>query len=427
MIFTLTKNPIEYYSNIRNHMTNCYLAEDVYQIIIGIDCDYVDSNSYSYDDLQKFYYSSKEHSNAPFAGLFGVFAYETIHYFENINEIKNEQYKFPTFLFANAKAYLHYDKNSKIYTFYGDKDKYLNLLENTTESNENEFYYNIESDLGHEKEHFYNMVEVARDYIKSGDIFQVVLSSQLKLETNLDSLSFYKELSIQNPSPYMFHFPTEYGDVVGSSPEILVQIENEEIFIAPIAGTRPRGKDSNEDDFLSHDLLNDEKECAEHRMLIDLARNDVGKFAESGSVVVRKPMHIQYYQHVMHIVSEVYGKKRKDISLFDIISIVFPAGTLSGAPKIRAMEIIAELEEFKRHIYGGGLGFLHFNGNVQLAIIIRTGFYTSISPTKYNVYIQAGAGVVYDSIKEKEYAEITHKRQSLMNVFKTCCSNKEVK
>ncbi|MFZ2851403.1 MAG: chorismate-binding protein, partial [Leptotrichiaceae bacterium] len=152
-----------------------------------------------------------------------------------------------------------------------------------------------------------------------------------------------------------------------------------------------------------------------------------GKFAESGSVVVRKPMHIQYYQHVMHIVSEVYGKKRKDISLFDVISIVFPAGTLSGAPKIRAMEIIAELEEFKRHIYGGGLGFLHFNGNVQLAIIIRTGFYTSISPTKYNVYIQAGAGVVYDSIKEKEYAEITHKRQSLMNVFKTCCSNKEVK
>ena len=321
MIFTLTKNPIEYYSNIRNHMTNCYLAEDVYQIIIGIDCDYVDSNSYSYDDLQKFYYSSKEHSNAPFAGLFGVFAYETIHYFENINEIKNEQYKFPTFLFANAKAYLHYDKNSKIYTFYGDKDKYLNLLENTTESNENEFYYNIESDLEHEKEHFYNMVEVARDYIKSGDIFQVVLSSQLKLETNLDSLSFYKELSIQNPSPYMFHFPTEYGDVVGSSPEILVQIENEEIFIAPIAGTRPRGKDSNEDDFLSHDLLNDEKECAEHRMLIDLARNDVGKFAESGSVVVRKPMHIQYYQHVMHIVSEVYGKKRKDISLFEKINI----------------------------------------------------------------------------------------------------------
>ena len=121
MIFTLTKNPIEYYSNIRNHMTNCYLAEDVYQIIIGIDCDYVDSNSYSYDDLQKFYYSSKEHSNAPFAGLFGVFAYETIHYFENINEIKNEQYKFPTFLFANAKAYLHYDKNSKYILSMGIK------------------------------------------------------------------------------------------------------------------------------------------------------------------------------------------------------------------------------------------------------------------------------------------------------------------
>ena len=158
MIFTLFKNPIEYYSNIRNHITNCYLAEDIYQIIIGIDCEYIDSNSNSYEDLQNFYSTYKNKSIAPFAGLFGVFAYDTINYFENIDKINNKQYDFPTFLFANAKAYLHYDKNSKIYTFYGDKDKYLNLLENTTESNENEFYYNIESDLEHEKEHFYNMV-----------------------------------------------------------------------------------------------------------------------------------------------------------------------------------------------------------------------------------------------------------------------------
>lgn len=431
MIFTLFKNPIEYYSNIRNHITNCYLAEDIYQIIIGIDCEYIDSNSNSYEDLQNFYSTYKNKSIAPFAGLFGVFAYDTIHYFENIDKINNKQYNFPTFLFANAKAYLHYDKNSKIYTFYGDKDKYFKLLDSNENNNNftdnNKYYYTIKSDLEHEKRHFYNMVETAKNYIKRGDIFQVVLSSQLKLETNLDSLSFYKELSTQNPSPYMFHFPTEYGDVVGSSPEILVQLENDEIFIAPIAGTRPRGKDSNEDDFLSNDLLNDEKECAEHRMLIDLARNDAGKFAESGSILVKKPMHIQYYQHVMHIVSEVYGKKRKDVSLFDVISIVFPAGTLSGAPKIRAMEIIAELEEFNRNVYGGGLGFLHFNGNVQLAIVIRTAFYAYISKNKYNVFIQAGAGIVYDSIKEKEYAEITHKRQSLMNIFKICCLNEEVK
>lgn len=432
MIFTYSKDPIEYYSNIKNSFENCYLAEDIYQVIIGIDCEYIDSNDHSYDDLQQFYKKVKETSIAPFAGLFGVLGYESIHYFEDIAKIKKEQYSFPTFIFANAKAYLHYDKNSKIYTFYGDKDKYVKLLQSDSKENDlnPNYTYKVITDLEHEKLYFYNMVQAAKEYIKMGDIFQVVLSSQLKLSSNLDSLSFYKELSKQNPSPYMFHFPTKYGDVVGSSPEILVQLKSDEIFIAPIAGTRPRGKDRNEDEILAQDLLNDEKECAEHRMLIDLARNDVGKFAESASVAVKKAMHIQYYQHVMHIVSEVYGKKRKDVSLFDVISIVFPAGTLSGAPKIRAMEIIAELEEYKRNIYGGGLGFLHFNGDVQLAIIIRTAFYsnnTDINNDVYDVFIQAGAGIVYDSTKEKEYAEIINKRQSLVNVFQTICQAIEIK
>ena len=443
----LTKNAIHYYSVIREKFKKSYLAEDANQIIIGIDCDYVDSYEYNYKTLELFYNNQK--SIAPFAGLFGVFSYETIHFFEKIEKKEKSQFEFPQFIFANAKAYLHYSKISKTYTFYGDKEKYYTFLEKDTlpEKNfEEKLFYKIKTDLNKEKGHFYDMVEKAREYIKDGDIFQVVLSEQLCLESNMDSLEFYRKLAEANPSPYMYHFPTKYGDVVGSSPEILAEILSNNIYIAPIAGTRPRGKDANEDSLLAQDLLNDPKECAEHRMLVDLARNDIGKFAEKGSVIVKNMMHVKHYQHVMHIVSEVFGQKRNDVSLFNIISSVFPAGTLSGAPKIRAMEIIGELEEYKRNIYGGGIGFLHFNGNMQLAIVIRSAFFTnkdylSVNFSKEelpeensdffrksdvsNVFIQAGAGIVYDSIKEKEYEEITHKRASVLNIFKNNCKERD--
>ena len=443
----LTKDAVHYYSIIRDKFKNSYLAEDANQIIIGIDCDYVDSYEYNYKTLELFYNNQK--SIAPFAGLFGIFSYETIHFFEKIEKKEKSQFEFPQFVFANAKAYLHYSKISKMYTFYGDEEKYYNFLEKDTllEKNfEEKLFYKIKTDLNKEKEHFFDMMEKAREYIKDGDIFQVVLSEQLCLESNMDSLEFYKKLAEANPSPYMYHFPTKYGDVVGSSPEILAEILSNNIYIAPIAGTRPRGKDANEDSLLAQDLLNDPKECAEHRMLVDLARNDIGKFAEKDSVIVKNMMHVKHYQHVMHIVSEVFGQKRNDVSLFNIISSVFPAGTLSGAPKIRAMEIIGELEEYKRNIYGGGIGFLHFNGNMQLAIVIRSAFFTNrnYSPVNFskeelpeensdffiksdvsNVFIQAGAGIVYDSIKEKEYEEITHKRASILNIFKNNCKERD--
>ena len=443
----LTKNAIHYYSVIREKFKKSYLAEDANQIIIGIDCDYVDSYEYNYKTLELFYNNQK--SIAPFAGLFGVFSYETIHFFEKIEKKEKSQFEFPQFIFANAKAYLHYSKISKMYTFYGDEEKYYNFLENesfTEKPAENEIFYKIKTDLNKEKEYFYDMVEKAREYIKDGDIFQVVLSEQLCLESNMNSFEFYRKLAEANPSPYMYHFPTKYGDVVGSSPEILAEILSNNIYIAPIAGTRPRGKDANEDSLLAQDLLNDPKECAEHRMLVDLARNDIGKFAEKGSVIVKNMMHVKHYQHVMHIVSEVFGQKRNDVSLFNIVSSVFPAGTLSGAPKIRAMEIIGELEEYKRNIYGGGIGFLHFNGNMQLAIVIRSAFFTNrnYSPENFSkvelpeenlnffkksdvsdVFIQAGAGIVYDSIKEKEYEEITHKRASVLNIFKNNCKERD--
>ena len=420
----LTAPPLFYYTFIKERYKNSYLAEDVNQVIIGIDCDYLDAYKHSYTSLEQ--YHQRQKSIAPFAGLFGVFSYEAIHFFEQIPQKSQKQYDFPAFVFANAKAYLHYSKVSKVYSFYGDEQQYFHFLEEATVQ-ENptspEVFYQLHTDLMQERAHFYQMVEKAKEYIRSGDIFQVVLSEQLSLESNLDSLDFYRYLSQANPSPYMFHFPTPYGEVVGSSPEILVDITGSQIHIAPIAGSRPRGKDANEDLRLEQELLADPKECAEHRMLVDLARNDIGKFAQKGSVVVKDMMHILRYEHIMHIESHVYGDTRTEVSPFEVISIVFPAGPLSGAPKIRAMEIINELESFRRIVYG----FLHFNGNVQLAIVIRSAFFEKANAENEQVskvFIQAGAGIVYDSVSDKEYDEICHKRASVLNVFTKNCKEK---
>ncbi|WP_314771862.1 anthranilate synthase component I family protein [Capnocytophaga sputigena] len=422
----LIKEPLYYFSAIRKRFRNSYLAEDIHQIIIGIDCDYFDAYSHNYASLQTYY--QQQTPIAPFAGLFGVLGYESIHFFENIPTQEQAQYEFPAFVFANAKAYLHYSKVNKVYSFYGDEVLYFNFLEEVNtdplDTVEKPFYH-INTDLNEEQIHFYKIVEKAKEYLRAGDIFQVVLSEQLCLESNLNSLEFYKLLSKANPSPYMFFFPTPYGEVVGSSPEILVEINSETMYIAPIAGTRPRGKDANDDAHLAQELLADPKECSEHRMLVDLARNDIGRFAEKGTVQVKNMMHIKQLEHVMHIVTDVYGRKRKEVSLFEVIGAVFPAGTLSGAPKIHAMEIIAELEKYRRNVYGGGIGFLHFNGNVQLAIAIRSAFFEKPAfqdSERTRVFIQAGAGVVYDSIPEKEYAEIQHKRASVVKVFEKNCN-----
>ena len=407
-------------------------------MIIGIDCDYLDAYKYSYTSLEQ--YHQRQKSIAPFAGLFGVFSYETIHFFEQIPEKSQKQYDFPAFVFANAKAYLHYSKVNKVYSFYGDEQQYFHFLEEATVQ-ENptspEVFYQLHTDLAQERAHFYQMVEKAKEYIRSGDIFQVVLSEQLSLESNLDSLDFYRYLSQANPSPYMFHFPTPFGDVVGSSPELVFELKGEQIFVAPIAGTRPRGKDANEDATLQMQLLSDEKELAEHKMLIDLARNDIGRVAKTRSVVVKNALNIVKYESVMHIISDVYGQREQGVSAFDVAASVFPAGTLSGTPKIRAMQIIGELETFKRNAYGGGVGFLHFNGDAQMAILIRSAVFTPFKlgedeiPARNlgadasgeisKIFVQAGAGIVFDSDPQREYAEICHKRASVLNVFKNNC------
>lgn len=259
------------------------------------------------------------------------------------------------------------------------------------------------------KEEFEEIVVRAKEYIAAGDAIQVVLSQRFALEIDTDCLSLYRALRVVNPSPYMFLLDYLDYSLIGSSPETLVKLENGEVEVRPIAGTRPRGKDREEDELLARELLADEKELAEHTMLVDLGRNDVGRIAAIGSVSLPEFMCVERYSHVMHIVSSVKGKVRDGLDAFDVFQATFPAGTVTGAPKIRAMEIIEELEKDKREFYAGCVGYFAYNGNMDFCITIRT-----LLKKGNMVYIQAGAGIVADSVPEKEYMETIHKSQALV-------------
>lgn len=263
------------------------------------------------------------------------------------------------------------------------------------------------------KDDFIKKVLRAKEYIKAGDIFQVVLSQRLQIETDTDPFKVYETLRKLNPSPYMFFI--DYGEyhLVGSSPEMLCKVKEQLVETCPIAGTRPRGKTPMEDSELAEELLGDEKELAEHLMLVDLARNDVGKISKFGTVRLTNYMDIQKYSHVMHIVSNVTGTLNEDYDMFDSLISCMPAGTVSGAPKIRAMEIIDELENNKRGVYAGAVGCIGFNGNMDTCIAIRTVVFKD-----YTAYIQAGAGIVADSSPESEYLETLRKAKALMEAIK---------
>ncbi|OPX95093.1 MAG: Anthranilate synthase component 1 [Syntrophorhabdus sp. PtaU1.Bin002] len=259
------------------------------------------------------------------------------------------------------------------------------------------------------KEEFEEIVVKAKEYIFAGDIIQVVLSQRFRIETDIDGLSLYRALRVINPSPYMFFMDClDYG-LIGSSPEILVKMEGTEVEVRPIAGTRPRGRNAIEDEILARELLSDEKERAEHIMLVDLGRNDVGRVAEVGSVVVPELMNVDKYSHVMHMVSSVKGTLREGLDAFDVFQATFPAGTVTGAPKVRAMEIIEELEKEKREFYAGCVGYFGYNGNMDFCITIRTMLKKGDA-----VYLQAGAGIVADSRPENEYFETIHKSEALV-------------
>jgi anthranilate synthase component 1 len=258
------------------------------------------------------------------------------------------------------------------------------------------------------REEFEEMVRKGKEYIRAGDIFQVVLSQRLEGESEAEPIQIYRALRMLNPSPYMFYFDWGSCQMIGSSPEALVTLNDGTAMVRPIAGTRPRGATPDEDAQLTQELTNDVKEKAEHIMLVDLGRNDLGRVCEFGSVKVTDLMKVEYYSHVMHMVSTVEGRLAKDRDMFDLLRAAFPAGTVTGAPKIRAMEIIEELEKARRGPYAGSVGYFDLRGNMDLCITIRT-----IVIKDHRYYLQAGAGIVFDSDPYREYRETLDKLGAL--------------
>lgn len=274
----------------------------------------------------------------------------------------------------------------------------------------------IEADQGGEfifsKEKFFSMVDKSKEMIKSGDVFQILMTNRYIRHAHIDPFSFYRILRLKNPSPYMYLMEYEDFSIVGSSPEVMVRLTDGDILLRPIAGTRKRGGTKQRDLELEEELLSDPKELSEHLMLIDLGRNDVGRVAKTGTVKVEEMMHVERYSHVMHIVSDVHARLADNKDMFDLLAATFTAGTMTGAPKIRAMELIAEYEGVKRGFYSGTIGYFGFDGNMDSAITIRTAL---IKPDF--VVLQAGAGVVADSVHELEYLEVTNKLGALMSTL----------
>ncbi len=279
----------------------------------------------------------------------------------------------------------------------------LNTANNKSKKNKLNFKSNFK------KEDFYKVIKKAKKYIKEGDIFQVVTSQRFETTYNLKAINLYRSLRRLNPSPYLVNLNFDNYGIVASSPELMVQLRNNKVTIRPIAGTRRRGRNITEDITLTKDLLNDQKELAEHLMLLDLGRNDVGRVSKKGSVKVTEQMIVEYYSHVMHIVSNVEGTIQNKLDAINALIAGFPAGTVSGAPKIRAMEIIEELENLNRSFYAGCMGYFDSNGDMDTCISLRSGL---VKDNK--LYIQAGAGIVYDSVPKNEHQEILNKAGALM-------------
>ena len=363
--------------------------------------------------------------------LVGYFSYDIIRYIENVPDNCLDDLKIPDVRIMRPKTLIIHDNQlKKIYfiincysdekiknykKYYTHQINYIKRLKNLT------FRYNsynkkltlknkkIEVSSNISKKRFKSIVNKAKKYIKKGDIFQVVLSQRFETRLTKSPLEIYKKLRITNPSPFMYFFNYKDFQIIGSSPEILVRLRKNKITIRPIAGTRPRGLNAKKDTYYKNQLLKDKKELSEHLMLLDLGRNDVGKVSKINSVKVTEKFKVEKYSHVMHIVSNVEGSFNKKHSLLDTMLAGFPAGTVSGAPKIRAMEIIDELEKSKRKMYAGAIGYFSANQNFDTCIALRTAL---VKDNKF--YIQSGAGIVADSIPEREYVETVNKAKALI-------------
>ena len=364
----------------------------------------------------------------------GYFSYDSIRYIENIPNNCKDDLKVPDVRLLRPRTLIIHD-NVKRKIFY-----IINIFQDEIINNYTKKYFEIKSELSKlliqssnknliksnsnisskvivksntSKNKFLKMVNKAKKYIKLGDIFQVVLSQRFEAKLTKKPLEIYKKLRVTNPSPFMYFFNFNDFQIIGASPEILVRLRDNKITVRPIAGTRPRGKNIKQDKFYEKDLLKDKKELSEHLMLLDLGRNDAGKVSKINTVKVTESFVIERYSHVMHIVSNVIGEYNKKFSKFKSLLSGFPAGTVSGAPKIRAMEIIDELEKSKRKVYAGGIGYFSANGEFDTCIALRTAL------AKNNkFYVQAGAGIVADSKPINEYKETVNKAKALINALR---------
>ena len=351
--------------------------------------------------------------NRLIGGLVGFISYDIVRHWENISD-KYTELNYADFQFGlfNEGIIFDHEKERAYYYHSGDNNlkEVLELLDTEREIGTIDYTEPI-SNIN--KETFENNVDVAKEYVRSGDIFQVVLSRKYEFKISGDLLSIYKSLRTINPSPYMYYFKSNDLNIIGASPEMLVRVTDNQIETFPIAGTRPRDEDMEKNKKLTEELLSDEKERAEHVMLVDLARNDVGQIARFGSVKVPEFMQVHQFSHVQHIVSKVIGELKDEKDCFEAIRAIFPAGTVSGAPKIRAMEIIQELEKESRGPYAGALGYFSKNMCADFAITIRT-----LVVKGNKAYIQAGAGIVADSVPEKEWFETEQKASALIDALK---------
>tara|TARA_Y100001936_G_scaffold253353_1_gene317472 strand:+ start:13869 stop:15350 length:1482 start_codon:yes stop_codon:yes gene_type:complete len=370
-----------------------------------------------------------------YGGLVGFFSYEIIRQIENLPAPKLRDTDFPDCCFMLTDSVIIFDnisKTAKIVinvhvkdkgkykTYYSSALKSINKIEKILkgaiedpykEKNKKENKIKITSNF--KKDNFLQSVKRIKEYVKRGDVIQTVISQRWSTNYNDDPINLYRALRILNPSPYMFYIKIDKSYIVGASPEVLVRLDKRKVESRPIAGTRPRGSDETKDRFNEKDLLSDPKELAEHIMLVDLARNDLSKVCNFGSVEVDEMMTIERYSHVMHIVSHVQGELKKSKDAFDVFSACFPAGTLSGAPKIRAMEIINELEPNNRGPYGGSVGYFGFSGNMDMSITIRS-FYLEGK----KLFFQAGAGIVADSKPINEFNETINKSEAMLRAIK---------
>jgi anthranilate synthase component 1 len=372
-------------------------------------------------DYSKYKEKSQELGIGFVDGFIGYIGYDMVKEFEPVlkpymNNLKDET-NIPDFYMIRPKMIFAYSHKSTIATFIANDENYYNEVENI-DNYINSTYTHIplkkakllsKPKFVFNEDKFKQMVLDAKEMIRSGDIFQIVLSNRLKVKVKLDDFTFYRKLRSKNPSPYLYFLEFDEFSIIGSSPEVMVRLSDNMILLRPIAGTRKRGKSLKRDIELEEEMINDQKEVAEHIMLVDLGRNDVGRVAKAGSVKVEELMRVERYSHVMHMVSDVVGELDSKYDMFDLFKATFTAGTMTGSPKIRAMELIAEYEGIKRGYYAGSIGYFGFDGNMDSAITIRTALKKGDK-----IIFQAGAGVVADSKPELEFLEVKNKLGALV-------------